>query len=156
MSVSEVPYSSLILNYSLLLVGNIHKVFFFLFIFILKRTNHKEKKKIVNLTGLQTLVTFYFTPLIKTKWTLPAFPPVRIKVFRELGEMLRTLTSKVALLLYMSFPTKTCFIKTPKFPQFFDGCFLSMQYHLSVSYISYVQYWVCHGKHTVHVASMNK
>lgn len=74
----------------------------------------------------------------------------------ELGEMLNTVTSKMALLLYMSFPIKTYFIKTPKFPQFFDGSFASTQYYLSVSYISFLQYRVCHGKHTVLAASMNK
>lgn len=69
------------------------------------------------MTDLQTLVTYYFTPLIKTKCTLPAFLPVRNKLLMELGEMVNTVTSRMALLLYV-FPHQCMFYKTLKFPQF--------------------------------------
>lgn len=69
--------------------------------------------------------------------------------------MLTTVTSEMALLLYLSFPIKTHFIKTPKFPQFFDGFFVSPQHYLSASYISCLQYRLG-GKQAALTAAMNK
>lgn len=69
--------------------------------------------------------------------------------------MLTAVTSKMALLLYLSLPIKTRFTKTPKFPQFFDGRFVSPQQYLSASYISCLQQSLG-GKQAALAAAMNK
>lgn len=142
-------------------LGNTPGIDFLFFSFFFLRKQIISKKYFCtlvsqnNVSDLQTLLTYYFTPLITTKWTLPAFLPFRIKSLMKLGEMWTPVTSEMALLLYLSFPIKTHFIKTPKFPQFFDGCFVSPQHYLSASYISCLQYRLG-GKQAVLAAAVNK